>query len=258
MASLLNLDGFKDAYDNLDTIKDAAGQVSAGFKKAQEFLATVFKNPYVQKASIVLGAILNGTNAVTGIHRFGASEGLNNVVATVGFVANQLVTAVSPEVWRATNILLDELKNPNVGGIPIHADSEMESHDSDVGQHLLIRQSRQTKEYVADNVVPKPISWTIKGYIMAARNNLDAALIIKPSLLMQRRMLQYYKDTRMPVVFKTHDNRFYTVLISHFDTSYTAQALNALAVNLTLTEFNAMTVDSEGIALNQKLADREE
>lgn len=237
-------------YDNPDYVANDAAS-----RKAAAWLKTVFVNALVHKSSIVLGALLNGTNTVTNIHRFGKiGEALTNVVAGVGSVESFLEEKLTAGVPASTamqeaNAILDELKNPNLGGIPIHADTEIEAQDTDISQHLLINQDTRSKHYVADNVAIKPKTWTIKGYLMASRTSLDSQLIIKPSLTLQKSILQRYADARMPVVFKTHDNHFYTVLISHIDTAYVIQALNAIQINLTLTEFNAMTMDSESAAL---------
>lgn len=225
----------------------------AAYQKTKAWLQSVYEEPYKHKANIVLGATLLGTNAVTGIHRFGTLGQLTrNIIAGIGAIETTLLlsnTNIGTEVYREMNAILDELKDPNIGGIPIHAESEVESQDCEVQQHLLIQQSQENKSYKADNSVPKPKTWTIQGYLMAARDSLDSVLTIKPSLMLQRQLLQHYIDLRMPVVFKTHDNRFYTVLVTHMDTQYTIQGLNALRISITLTEFNTMVISANDISM---------
>lgn len=245
-------------YDN----ESSTPLLSESMAKVKSWLSSVYMSPTAHKVNIHLGALLNGTNAVTGVHRFGnIGSFLQSAIAVVGLPSNAIssllqISSISSEM----NAILDELKNPNIGGIPIHAESESESQDGDVQQQLLIKASEQGggKSYNTDNVVLKPKTWQLKGYLMATKGALDTSLIIKPSLLLQRKMLQLYMESRMPVVFKTHDNRYFTALISHMDTSYVVQALNALQINLTLTEFNALSVESEDISLNHINATLEE
>lgn len=228
------------------------GLPNPALEKASTWLKTVFTAPQLHKSAIVAGALLQGTNAVTNVHRYGKiGSALNNVIATVGSFTDDILTfggagGVADKVLNEMNAILDELKNPNIGGIPIHADGEVENYDNDVSQNLYINQSSAWKEYRMDNVTPKPKTWQIRGYLKTAiPNALEAGLIIKPSLLAQRALLEHYAETRMPVVFKTHDNRFYTVVITHFDTAYTVQAIDALMCNISLQEFNVLEVKSE-------------
>lgn len=252
------------AYENQVVDWDAqaalkrGAQIDAMKEKARLWLKTVYSSPLAHKAAIVLGATLNGTNAVTGIHRFGKlSQGISSIVAGIGSIAGELLQGVGNanigglSIYEEINGVMDELKNPNLGGVPIHADSEIESTDIDVATQLYINEAASNKQYVMDNAAPKPRTWQIKGYIMS-NPNLDTGLIIKPSLIAQRKILQYYADLRKPIVYKTHDCRFFTVLISHFDSSYVPNALNGLQVNLNLVEFKVLEISStdEGLDTN--------
>lgn len=237
-----------------------ASAIGAGVISAKDFLKKVWNASDVNmhKVAIVGGALLNGTNAVTNIHRFGAiGNALTNAVAVLGSATDLLTSAgasgmsIANSVYEELNAVLDELKNPNIEGIPIHADKEVESQDIEVAQNLLIQENVGNKDYTIDNAVPKLKTWQISGYLMANpyTNPLDGHLMIKPGLVMQRKVLQWYIDSRMPVVFKTHDNRFFRVLITHMDTSYNVQALNALSINLTLTEFVVYSVGASSLSL---------
>lgn len=228
----------------------------------EEWLGTVFTNPQLHTANIILGALLNGTNAVTGVRRVkGAGvAGLisDAIVAGIGFTTNLLASnPVSEAIYRQANSLSDEFKNPSIEGIPIHAIKEQESTDIDVAQKVIINQQYENrlaaqKDYYMDNAAPRPRTWAITGYLMAngLMSNLDARLIIKPSLVTQRALLQAYADSRKPVTFKTHDNRFYKVLIQHFDSAYDVQGLNSLGVNLQLIEYRTLDVSMADVALN--------
>lgn len=230
-------------------------------KKIEAWLKDVVTNPPKHQLAIVTGALLNGTNTVTNQHRFGyIGQGMTNLVAGIGAVENAITnlggdlsdlgagfSRFNSAAVREMNAVLDELKNPNIEGIPIHADNELETSTNDVAQKLYIRETSASKEYAMDNSVPKPKTWTIRGYLMSNPYGtpLESQLIIKPTLLAQRKLLQWFMDSRRPVWYKTHDNRFYKVLVTMFESQYTVQSLNSLSVNIQLTEFKALELKSE-------------
>ena len=233
----------KDSFDNSKT------------KAAYEWLRSLMSKPAAHVLNITLGALLNGTNAVTGIHSIKGSIGdfRNSIVAGIGAVGDVLAagaTAIlNQESIEAINAIADELKNPNLAGIPIHADTEKESQDITIAKNLYIRESNARKEFVVDNTVPQLRTWRVSGYLLSNPSVYPyvASLLIKPDLMLQRNKLQQYIDSRLPVLFKTHDNRFYKVLISHMDTEYTIQGTNALKIDLTLTEFRVLEANYENL-----------
>lgn len=231
--------------------------------KAWEWLNDTFSSPYKHILNIGAGALLYGTNAITGVRTQLRGIGrtlYNELVVTMGAgnrVAEKLISGMSlGTATAAINTILDEMKNPNIEGIPIHADTEKETSDVTVAKNLYIRESQSRKEYAIDNTVPQPRTWTISGYLVSNPNllPLQADLLIKPDLIAQKKLLQYYIDARRPVVFKTHDNQFFYTLITHLETQYTTQATNAVAISITLTEFNVMEVDysSQAVAIAKK------
>lgn len=234
----------KDSLDNSKTVA------------VYNWLKSLMSKPAAHVLNITLGALLNGTNAVTGIHSIKGNIGdfRNSIVAGIGAVGDVLGTAataglLNQESIDAINAIADELKNPNLAGIPIHADSEKESQDITVAKNLYIRESSAQKEFVVDNTVPQLRTWRVSGYLLSNPSVYPyvASLLIKPDLMLQRNKLQQYIDSRLPILFKTHDNRFYKVLISHMDTEYTIQGTNALKIDLTLTEFRVLEANYENL-----------
>lgn len=248
---------FKLSSSELDvTGQEKEGVDTTQIKAAYAWLKTLMSKPSAHVLNITLGALLNGTNAVTKINVVGGSLGdfRNSIVAGIGAVGEYLSDAtsfskISYETASAINAIADELKNPNLAGIPIHADVEKESQDITVAKNLYIRESSARKEFVVDNTVPQLRTWRIAGYLLSnpAVYPSNAALLIKPDLMLQRNKLQQYIDSRLPILFKTHDNRFYKVLISHMDTEYTVQGTNALKIDLTLTEFRVLEANYENL-----------
>lgn len=211
---------------------------------------------YLHKANIVLGAILNGSNAVTGVYQQGGyssfieskiifginvAEDVLEVIASFGLASEP---SVKNAIVREINAIADELKNPNIDGVPIHATQEVEASDITVAKKVMIDEVGSNKLQLMDNAVPQLRTWKIRGHI-ASSPITDDGLIIKPSLIAQRAILQAYADARRPVLFKTHDNRFFKVLIEHFETGYNVNYLNALDVSIDLVEFRALSINTQ-------------
>lgn len=247
--------------ENLEPGESKSSVDWAAIWSAMKWLGSCISDPTKHIKNIMLGDALCGTNAVTGIRRFGYIGSALNVVSGIGEAAASLLTGdasilggsntVADAIIKELNAVLDEFKNPSIEGIPIHADVEKQSQDITVAKNVYIRESARHKEQLLDNTVPQLKTWQISGYLMSNPHIMGnfGRLLIKPDLMAQRKLLQCYIDARMPVIFKTHDNRFYYVLITHFDSEYTIQGLNALKVNLTLTEFKTLIVDSEDSAV---------
>lgn len=244
------MNDFKLSNSELDvTGQQKDSSLKLKVKAVNEWLRSLMSKPAAHVLNITLGALLNGTNAVTGVHSIKGSIGdfRNSIVAGIGAVGDVLASGtpvglLKRESIKAINAIADELKNPNLAGIPIHADTERESQDITVAKNLYIRESSARKEFVIDNTVPQLRTWRVSGYLLSNPSIYPdvASLLIKPDLMLQRLKLQDYIDSRLPVLFKTHDNRFYKVLISHMDTEYTIQGTNALKIDLTLTEFRVL------------------
>lgn len=244
------MNDFKLSNSELDvTGQQKDSSLKLKVKAVNEWLRSLMSKPAAHVLNITLGALLNGTNAVTGVHSIKGSIGdfRNSIVAGIGAVGDVLAIGtpaglLNRESIEAINAIADELKNPNLAGIPIHADTERESQDITVAKNLYIRESSARKEFVIDNTVPQLRTWRVSGYLLSNPSIYPyvASMLIKPDLMLQRFKLQDYIDSRLPVLFKTHDNRFYKVLISHMDTEYTIQGTNALKIDLTLTEFRVL------------------
>lgn len=221
--------------------------------QAMAFLSTVVTASTIHKAQITLGGMLLGTNASTGIHKGGVAGTVSDKVLfginiPLKFT-NSLLTDSS--FTNQINSLMDELKDPNIEGIPIKATKEEESTNVTVSKQLLIDEVAANKRQVVDSAMPELREWNIQGYITTSGllNALDGSLIIKPGLIAQRTLLQTFADSRRPVWYKTHDNRFYKVLITEFSTAYDPKYLNGIECNIRLTEFKTLSVDSDVLSV---------
>lgn len=244
------ISGSESGFDILDKVKPAT--------KALAFLEKSMSNTAFGMAATIAGSFLFGTNAVTGVGRYFSREAIAYASSEIAdwlspgkdtFAKDKTNFAGKAQMYieafaEVANSLFDELKDPNVGGIPIHSDNEVEAQDVEVNQNLVIVEEAGKKDYVVDNAVPKLKTWQVRGYLMSNPRYapVSGALVIKPDLLLQRKILDMYLNSRKPVIFKTHDNRFYKVQITHMDTAYSVQGTNGLGINITLQEYKIMEV----------------
>lgn len=133
---------------------------------------------------------------------------------------------------------------PNIEGIPIFVSREKGGRDVEVSQEPLIQQSlKGATTFVSDNAVPRLATFELSGHLMSA-SPWDNGLIIKPTLQLQRDMLERYTKSRRPVMYKTFDNRFIRVLITHFDWEWVDKEMNAITVNIRMIEYKPLEVNS--------------
>lgn len=237
------------------------GQAAPDRMAVSEWLNTVMLNEVAHKSLITLGQYLLGTSAVTGVQRFKFGDDVpykikSGIIAGINVANDYLSTPVGGSVrngavFQAANRLLETMQDPNIEGIPIHATQEMEVTEVEVSKNVVIDTVASNKTEVVDNAVPALRQWTLRGHLVAnARlSELDNHLIIKPGLVAQKAILQLFADSRRPVMYKTHDNRFFRVLISHFSSGYNTSYLNGLDVELTLTEFRTLNISGDSMEM---------
>lgn len=151
---------------------------------------------------------------------------------------------ISPEQASYVNMIQDLTGQPNIEGIVIFTESETTSRQVDVSeQPMVVQDNTNSQAYVIDNAVPKPRTWSLKGYLTVVLPT-DQYLVVKPSILLQRNYLDACAKTRKPVWFKTWDNTFVRVLITNIDTAWDPKSLNTMQINLNLKEFVAMEVST--------------
>ena len=152
--------------------------------------------------------------------------------------------ALSEKATQYMNQAFDLFRQPNIEGITIFASKEQFSGDTDISYSpLVVQQDQASTTYVCDNAVPRPREWNISGYLMSV-SSLDNGLVTKPSIVLQHSYLDYCRMSRRPVWYKTHEGKFYRVLIAHLDTSYDPKALNGSAINIRLVEYIPLKVNT--------------
>lgn len=148
---------------------------------------------------------------------------------------------------------------PNVGGVTIFAESEKQQRQADVSERMVLsvfnddtdntnntNNTKMSKAYTIDNNVPHLRIWTISGHIVSS-DVLSQKLIIKPDIMTKVMLLDSIMTSRLPVLYKTHDCRFYKVIISDYSYEYEPRSNNAVHVDITLKEFKTMSVTGKTV-----------
>ena len=108
---------------------------------------------------------------------------------------------------------IESLAQPMLCYIPIKSTSLNMRHVNEIGNTMLISQTTQQKDYVVDNVAPRPRIWTGTGYIDSLAPIAELGFVIKPTLLLQQAILEAAADSRQPVKFKTDTGEVFDVVV---------------------------------------------
>ena len=179
-----------------------------------------------------------------------ASIGINTA-AVAGAAAIATITGlVKGSGSEALNDFLQVLSQPTLCYVPIACDSIEENCEADVANTMIIAQTTGLKGYITDNVAPKPRTWSIHGYITALVPLLEDYLLIKPTLLVQRALLDAAFQSRNTVPFKTDTGEIVDVVITRKSIKSMPNAQNAYEVNITVQEVEVLDTSTTGNILN--------
>lgn len=226
---------FKDAISKkYEEIKE--GTISTedtGFEKLiYEFLDTVNTEPLLHWGVIITDAVAVGSRR---FHVFTASDELIGKIPYVGKLKNNRAVEM-------INYLFQITMDPNIEGIPIGTAQISVTRDVDISESCFIVPEDKTKEYKADNSVPRLREWSISGYIATMSSFADYGLIIKPTILVQMKLLDTYAKSRRPVWFKSNNGTFHRVQIKHLQITQDPTMMNGAKVDIQLKEYFPITV----------------
>lgn len=144
---------------------------------------------------------------------------------------------IGGQALQASADLLSALNtNVSVNFIPIFSETVNMTRVVDVSSIMLADLSTGKKEYVVDNTAPQPRIWNVSGYIKNLVPVLESTLVVKPTLLLQKYLLDYYSQARTTVIFRDESGEIIDVVIKQLDFTYDAKATNAYGVRLVLQE----------------------
>lgn len=174
-----------------------------------------------------------------------------NMAAVAGQAVIASITGIAKGSGsEAYNDILQTLSSPTLCYVPISCDSLEENNEADVANTMIIAQNTGLKSYMTDNVAPKPRTWDIHGYITALVPIIEDYLLVKPTLLTQRLLLNNAFKSRDTVPFKTDTGEILDVVIVRLKMKSLANAQNAYEVTATVQEVDVLDTSTIATALN--------
>ena len=174
-----------------------------------------------------------------------------NMAAVAGHAVIASITGIAKGSGsEAFNDILQTLSSPTLCYVPISCDSLEENNEADVANTMIIAQNTGLKSYMTDNVAPKPRTWDIHGYITALVPIIEDYLLVKPTLLTQRLLLNNAFKSRDTVPFKTDTGEILDVVIVRLKMKSLANAQNAYEITATVQEVDVLDTSTTATALN--------
>lgn len=172
-----------------------------------------------------------------------------NLTAVAGAAAIASISGIANNMngGQAAADILTALTSPSICYIPIATDSIEEVNEADVAESMVISQLTGSRVYITDNVAPKPKKWVLHGYITELLPILEDFLTIKPTIVVQRAVLQAAYNSRDLVPFKDNFGNVNDVVISSLRIKSIPDAENAMEVEIQLQEVNLLTTTSSGV-----------
>lgn len=198
------------------------------------YLDTVNTDPLIH------WGVIAASGAATGSKRF-------NVFTATDYLVGAIPGAQKLKNNKAVELLNYILKitmDPNLEGIPIGTAQISVTRDVDISESCFIVPEYNNKEYRADNAVPRLREWAISGYLSTLSSFADYGLIIKPTIVVQMKLLDTYAKSRRPLWFKTSNGTFYRVQIKHMQITQDPTMMNGAKIDLVLKEYYPMVIKS--------------
>lgn len=174
-----------------------------------------------------------------------------NMAAVAGQAVIASITGIAKGSGsEAFNDILQTLSSPTLCYVPISCDSLEENNEADVANTMIIAQNTGLKSYMTDNVAPKPRTWDIHGYITALVPIVEDYLLVKPTLLTQRLLLNNAFKSRDTVPFKTDTGEILDVVIVRLKMKSLANAQNAYEITATVQEVDVLDTSTTATALS--------
>ena len=169
-------------------------------------------------------------------------------------VAGQLTAAVAigalggigteNDVQRA---LLEALSNPSLCYVPIYSSEFQRERVAEISTSMIMSQAEGKKQFVTDNVAPHPRVWTMTGYLRSLIPYLERTLLFKPTILLQKFVLDQAMISGEPVPFKTNEGEIVDVLISRLVMVDTPQSQSSVKIMATVQEIPYITAEDQSL-----------
>ena len=177
-------------------------------------------------------------------------------MSSIASIAGQITAAVAigtvGSIGTGTDVtraLLEALSNPSLCFVPIYCEEFRRERVAEISTSMIMAQAEGKKQFVTDNTAPHPRTWTMTGYLRSLIPYLESTLLFKPTILLQKFVLDQAMISGEAVPFKTNDGEIVDVLISHLVMTDTPQSQSSVKISATVQEIPYMT--SEDLSLEE-------
>ena len=177
-----------------------------------------------------------------------AVTSIPNLASVIKSFRSTVVIGGKPAVGVAgtgviASLINSAVGNALVGGVTIYAQTYKETADSDVSTQLMMAKEN-TKQWVSDNIAPRPRTWQISGYITTI-SGIEPVGIFSYTLLTKKRQLLEMRNSREVLSMKTMDNKIVDVAIVELSFDHEGQTMNGIPVTIKLQEMLVVAVASD-------------
>lgn len=139
-------------------------------------------------------------------------------------------------------------------GIPIHASSQQEIGQNNIGDQIMLRDSELGAQVITDNIAPLPREWKLQGYIqtpsfMSTGNyflDTNNSILVAQAI---KNYLRYLRTLRAPFRFITREGDVINVLMQNYTMTDEPESEWATKVELHLKEYIALGVNDNAYAI---------
>lgn len=157
----------------------------------------------------------------------GASSALSSIAGnnTVASFFTGIASTSLSELSQAIKAFSTQVV---LNGIPILTESVKLVHSVDIPSTMVIDETTRNKNFVTDNTAPRPRVWTVSGYLTSLAPTIESYMIIKPTLLLQRKILELAINSRDKVKIKLNTGEIIDVYIQQLSIVDNTMCSNAL------------------------------
>lgn len=137
--------------------------------------------------------------------------------------------------------LKEILSTPMLNYIPIYTPTLKCSREAVISTSMVMSQVTGKKSFATDNSAPGPRTWSLTGYLRSLMPQLETNMIVYPTILLQKSLLDMSMTSGDTVVFKTKDGEFVDVLIKSLTIEDEQQGENSAKITVTVQEVPYLT-----------------
>ena len=143
--------------------------------------------------------------------------------------------------------LLEALSNPSLCFVPIYSESVRKVRTAEIATSMIMAQAEGKKQFITDNSAPKPRVWHVVGYLRSLIPYLESTLNFKPTIMLQKTVLDQAMISGFAIPFKTNDGELVDVLISSLEMEDTPQSQSSVKITVSVQEVPVLLAEDKAL-----------